>query len=106
MTPNDMGERETCAWIITRLEAHEAKPILRTDLYNTRSLHCPSCDGTALVELDWDVRFNMLQEPVLEEDGTISVFVHQSQSDYTTVTWVCTDCDQALDMTDIHTYWG
>lgn len=102
MTPNNMSEQATCAWILARLEAPKAKPILGSD----SQLHCPSCDSTALAELDWDVRFNMLNDPQVEEDGTLSVFIHQGQSDYETVTWVCADCGQVLDMTDIHTYWG
>ena len=106
MTPNNMSEHATCSWILARLEAPKAKPVLRTDLYDTHSLHCPSCDSTALAELDWDVRLNMLNDPQVEQDGTVSVLVHQAQSEYDDRAWVCVDCDQVLDMSDVHTYWG
>ena len=106
MTPNNMSEHATCSWILARLEAPRAKPVLHSDLHEAQSLRCPACDSTALAELDWDVRLNMLNDPQVEEDGTVSVFVKQAQSEYETVTWLCIDCGQVLDMTDVHTYWG
>lgn len=71
------------------------------------SAHCPSCGGTSLAEMDWDVRWNHLHDfefsPYVPD--RICARVALGDIEHETLTWFCTDCGQVLDLAAVHLDW-
>lgn len=104
--PTAIGDMERAIRALPALPPIVAHELDEDGAILTTTLACPTCQSFDLVEIDFDFRWNQALDPEADDRGRkVYVSVRQSDSNYVTLAFMCDECGQVLDFTDIEVSW-